>query len=118
MALTGGPFRSLKWGGIELNPTEGEAEYELNGLQFETKATSNFKTYTEGSPRIGYVQQECAFTTDEFDAFKDLQDGVERSGTATCMDGKVLSINGAIEGEQQLSNGKITVKINGQVRVQ
>ena len=119
MALTGGPLREFKWGGLKLRPTtDGEAEYETNGLQFETEASPNGDVYSTGSARIGYVQQECAFTTSEYEAFKNLQDGTSRSGTATLIDGSVLSINGIIEGEHVLSDGKITVKIAGKVRFQ
>ena len=118
MALTGGPFRSFKFGGLELRPTESAGEYELNGLQFETAASPNGDVYSAGSPRIGYVQQECAFDTNEYNSFKALQDGTPRAGTATAMDGTVIYVNGVIEGDQVLSDGKITVKIAGKVRVQ
>jgi hypothetical protein len=119
MALTGGPLRDFRWGGLTLRPTaDGEAEWQTTGLEFESEASPNGDPYSTGKAVIGYVQQECAMTTEEFRDFKALQDGVSRSGIATTMDGQVLSMNGIIEGEMILANGKVTVKIAGKVRVQ
>jgi hypothetical protein len=119
MAITGGPFRELKWGGLTLRPTkDGEAEWQETGFEYETEASPNGDDYATGTAKIGYIQQECAFTTKEWRDFQALQDGVKRSGIATGPDGEPLSINGRIEGEITLSGGKATVKIAGNVRVQ
>jgi hypothetical protein len=119
MAITGGPALDLKWGGMILRPTsDGELEYDLFGFDFESKASPNGDVYGEGKARLGYVSQECAMTADEFKTFKAAQDGVARAGTCTCPNGNVLSINGAIEGEHNLSNGKVKVKLAGKVKLQ
>jgi hypothetical protein len=119
MAITGGALRDFKWGGLTLRPTsDGEAEWQTTGLEFETEASPNGDPYSTGKGVVGYVQQECAMTTQEFNTFKSYQDGVSRAGIATTMDGEVLSINGILEGEVILANGKVTVKIAGKVRVQ
>lgn len=119
MAVVGGPFRTLKWGGIPLRPTkDSDAEYELGGFDFEHEASPNGDIYSTGTARIGYVQQECAMTATEFKSFKELQDGATRSGTATCPNGDVLSINGSLDGEQNISGGKVTVKIAGKIKLQ
>lgn len=119
MALTGGPLRDFRWGSLTLRPTaDGEAEWQVSGLEFESEASPNGDPYSTGKGVIGYVQQECAMTTTEFAAFKALQDGTSRAGIATTMDNKVLSMNGIIEGEMVLANGKVTIKIAGKVRVQ
>jgi len=117
--ITGGPLKDFKWGGITLRPTkDGEPEWETSGTNYEKSASPNGDSYNEGEARIGYVQQECAFSTQEWKEFKALQDADDRSGTATTQDSEVLSINGSIDGEHVLANGKATVKIAGAVRVQ
>ena len=119
MAITGGPALDLKWGGTIFAPTDSELEYDLSGYDFENKMSGNGSDiYAEGKPRVGYVSQECAMTAAEFKAFKAMQDGAARSGTVTCPNGDVLSINGAIEGEHNLSSGKCKIKIAGKVRLQ
>lgn len=119
MALTGGPARDIKWGGLVLRPTkDGELEFQTNSFEYETEASPNGDNYATASAIIGYVQQECAFTPTEFSELKRLQDGEERSGVVTAVNGDVISINGRIEGELLLADGKATVKFAGQVRVQ
>ena len=119
MAITGGPFRDLKWGGTVLRPTkDGDAEYDLSGFDYEHEASPNGDVYSKGSARVGYISQECIFTAEEFKNFKAMQDGVARSGTATCPNGDVLSIDAAIDGEHQMSGGKCTVKLSGKVKLQ
>lgn len=118
--ITGGPLRSFEWGGLTLMPSgDGEPEFETSGINFERKASSNGDTYAEGEARIGYVQQECQFTPAKWIAFKALQDdAVERSGTATFLNGDVLSLNCSIDGEHILTSGKATVKLAGAVELQ
>jgi len=119
MALTGGPFRDFKWGGLTLRPTkDGDAEWQVSGREYETEASPNGDDYATETAVVGYIQQECAMTTEEFNEFKQLQDGEARSGIATAPDGSVLSMNGRIEGEHILTGGKVTVKIAGKVRLQ
>ena len=119
MAVTGGPFRDLRWGGITLRPTkDGEAEYEANGNDYEIEASPNGDFYSTAEAKVGYVQQECAMTIPEFQEFIALKDGSARAGTATSPNGDVLTLNCAIDGEHILSSGKVTVKLSGKVRVQ
>ncbi len=119
MAITGGPAKDFKWGGSIYAPTDGELAYDFSGTDFESKMSGNGNdVYAEGKPRVGYVEQEVAMTASEFKALKSMQDGVARSGTVTCPNGDVLSVNGALEGELALSNGKVKIKIAGKVRLQ
>ena len=119
MAVTGGPFRDFKWGGISLRPTkDGDAEWDVSGFDFEAEASPNGDDYSTGTARIGYVQQECAMTASEFNALKRMQDGAKRSGVATCPNGDVLSLNAALDGEINLSGGKATIKLAGKVKLQ
>lgn len=119
MAIIGGPARDFKWGGMTLRPTkDGDLEYDLGGFDFEHEASPNGDVYSTGTARVGYVQQECAMTATEFKQFKAMQDGSTRSGVLTCPNGDVLSINGAIDGEVNISGGKVTIKIAGKVKLQ
>lgn len=119
MAITGGPFKDLKYGGMVLRPTkDSDAEWDISGFDFEHEASPNGDVYSTGNARVGYASQECAFTAEEFKQFKAMQDGEARSGTATCPNGDVLSLNVAIDGEHQLSGGKCTVKLAGKVKLQ
>ena len=119
MAITGGPFRDLKWAGITLRPTkDSDAEYDETGFDFEHELSPNQDIYSTGTARIGYVQQECAFTPTEFKTIKQLQDGVLRAGSATAPNGDVLSIDAALDGEINLAGGKATIRLAGKVRVQ
>lgn len=118
MALTGGPARDFKWGGIVLRPTDGELEYQAGGFTFENMASGNGDTYAEGTPIVGYVSQECAMTVPEFNDFIKLRDGASRSGTLTSINGDVLSLDCIIDGDESLSNGKVTIKLSGKVKVQ
>lgn len=119
MAVIGGPFRDLKWGGLTLRPTkDSDAEYDLPGFDFEHESSPNGDIYSTGNARTGYIQQECAFTPEEFKLLKDLQDGELRSGSATAPNGSVLSLNCALDGEINLGGGKATVRLAGKIRVQ
>lgn len=119
MPVTGGPARDLKYGGLVLRPTkDGELEFQENSFEYETEASPNGDDYATASAIIGYIQQECAFTPQEFSELKRLQDGEKRSGVVTAVNGDVISVNGRIEGELLLADGKATVKIAGNVRVQ
>lgn len=119
MAIVGGPFKDLKWGGMTFTPTkDGDAEYDESGTDFEHEASPNGEIYSTGAARIGYVQQECVFTPSTFSDMKKMQDGNTRSGSATAPNGEVLSIDGALDGEINLSGGKATVRIAGKVRAQ
>jgi len=118
-AITGGPARDFKWAGITLRPTKDSGcEYELGGFSFEKSASPNGDSYSTGQAITGYFQQECAFTAEEFKAFKAFQDGDDRSGVATMPNGDVLNINASIEGEHVLSDGKCTVKLSGKIKLQ
>ena len=117
--LTGGPFKDYKWGGIIFRPTkDGEGSYQKSKTQFETEMSPNGDPYATGESVPGFTEQECAFTVAEFAAAEALQDGAERSGTATAQNGDVLSMNGILDGEFTLVGGKATVKIAGKVNVQ
>jgi hypothetical protein len=119
MALIGGPLKDFKYASIPLHPTkDGEAEVEFSGINYERSQSPDGTGYTEGEARPGYVQQECVMTVKEYQTFKKKQDGGDYSGSATMPNGDILSINGSIDGEQLLTNGKVTVKIAGEVRVQ
>ena len=119
MAIVGGPLKELKWGAITLRPTkDGEAEYEESGTDYEFEASPNGDDYSTAEAKIGYIQQECAFTAAEFKEFIAKKDGEKRAGTATMPNGDVLSLNCGIDGEHILSGGKVTVKLSGKVRVQ
>lgn len=119
MALVGGPFRELKWGGITFRPTkDGEPETELSGNDYEFEASPNGDDYATAEAKVGYIQQECAMTQDEFNIFIALKDGVKRSGVATASNGDVLSLDCGISGEHILSGGKVTVKLAGRVELQ
>ena len=117
--LTGGPLRELKWGGITFRPTkDGEPEHEYDGTDYTSESSPNGDFYVTGEKKTGYVQQECAMNPGEFDEFKALQDGTARAGTATMPNGDVLSLNCIIDGEHLLTNGKVTVRLAGSVRLQ
>lgn len=119
MAVVGGPFRDFKWGGITFFPVKDSgAEWKENGFEFENEISSNQEPYSSASSVVGYAQQECVMTPEQFTAFNALKDGVARSGVATAPDGSVISMNGAIDGEVALADGKVTVKIAGKVSVQ
>lgn len=117
--VTGGPFRDLKWGGITYRPTkDSDAEVKLSGVEFENSLSPNGDVYSTGTWVPGHAAQECAMTAEEFKAHIALQDGNTRSGVATMPNGDILSIDAAIEGEQMLSGGKITVKFTGKLKLQ
>lgn len=117
--ITGGPLRDLKFGGLTYRPTKDSgSEVKLSAFEFENMLSPNGDIYSTGNSEIGYVQQECAMTAAEYKAHIAMQDGNPRSGVATMPNGDVLSINAAIEGEQILSDGKITVKFAGFVKLQ
>lgn len=118
--LVGGPFRDFKWGGLPaFRPTKDSgAEFKLGGFQFEHSLSPNDDIYSTGTSEVGYVQQECAMTAEEYKNFIALNDGEARSGTATMPNGDVMSINAAIEGEHILSDGKITIKLAGKIKLQ
>lgn len=119
MAITGGPLKQFEWGGLTLTPTkDGEPEWQPTGTNFEAQPSPNGNTYSDGEATIGYVQQECAMTSEEFAEFIDLKDGSPRSGTATFLNGDVLTLDCAIDGEHLLTNGKVTVKLAGSVNLQ
>jgi len=119
MAVTGGPLRDFKWGGITFRPTkDGEAEFETSGNNYEKEPSPNGDSYSTAEARIGYVQQECAMTATEYSEFKKLQDGEDRSGTATLPNGDILSVNCSIDGEHLITSGKVTIKLAGDVRLQ
>ena len=119
MAVVSGPFIELKWAGITFNPTEdGEAKYKPSGKTYEVKMSPNDVPYSEMSAHAGYVSQECVFTPTEFEEFLSNQDGEPRAGTATAPNGDVLTLNCAIDGEMELSNGKCEVKLSGLVKLQ
>lgn len=119
MAVVGGPFKELKFGGITLRPTkDGGAKYESSGSDYEINMSSNGDPYSVASSRPGYIQQECAFTPTEFNEFKKMQDGEARAGTATAQNGDVITLNCAIDGEHILDDGKSEVKLSGKVRIQ
>jgi hypothetical protein len=119
MAITGGPARDFKYGGMVLRPTkDGELEYESNGSDYEVEASPNSDFYSTAEAKVGFVSQECAFTVPEFNEFIKMKDGSSRAGTLTSPNGDVITINGIIDGEHTLSGGKCTVKISGKVRVQ
>lgn len=119
MAITGGPLRDLKWGGMTLRPTkDGDYECQLSGYEYEANASPNGDTYANQSSVVGYVTQECAMTQTEFNDLKKKQDGTARSGSATCPNGDVLSLNCILDGEHVLSGGKLKVKLSGKVRLQ
>ena len=118
MAITGGPARDFKYGGLTLRPTkDSDFEYEESGFDFENEPSPNGDVYSTGTARIGKVSQECAFTPSEFSEFKKLQDGESRSGVATAPNGDVISVNGAIDGEINLVGGKATVVIAGKIKI-
>lgn len=119
MAVTGGPALDFKWGGMTLTPSsDGELEYDFSGFDYEHKMSPNQTVYSDGKARVGSVTQECIFTAEEFKNFKAMQDGNSRAGTITCPNGDVLSVNAAIDGEANLSNGKCKVKLAGKVKLQ
>ncbi len=117
--IIGGPFKDFKFGGFTFTPVKDSgSELETSGVDFEANSSSNGEIYAIGNARAGYVQQECVMTLKEYKTFKAMQDGETRSGTATMLDNSVVSMNGLIDGEHALSDGKITVKISGKVDVQ
>jgi len=119
MAITGGPLRDLKWGGMSLRPTkDGDYECQYSGYEYEANASPNGDVYANQSSVIGYIQQECAMTQEEFKKFKAMQDGAARAGSATAPNGDVLSLNCMVDGEHVLAGGKVTVKLSGKVRLQ
>lgn len=119
MAIIGGPFRDFKWGGLTFSPVkDSDAEWKKSGFEYENDMSPNGNVYSTQSSVVGYVQQECVMTPEEYATYQDLQDGEARSGIATAPDGSVISLNGAIDGEQILAGGKVTIKIAGKVRVQ
>lgn len=114
--ITSGPLRELKLGVLSLDPVDDSpAEYELNGTDFETKRTTTGKNYSEGKEKVGFIKQECVFSSEKYEDYMDLKDGVERSGNATLPDGTVLNLNVVIEGAQELVGGKLTVYLAGGV---
>jgi hypothetical protein len=117
--LIGGPFRELKWGELTFRPIKDSPfEHELSGTDYENNLSPNGDTYATGQAKVGFAQQECAMTTQEYKDFIAKKDGVSRSGTATTQDGQVLSLNCIIDGEHQLVDGKVTVKLSGVVELQ
>jgi len=117
--IVGGPFRDLKWGGLSLYPAgEAEAEWKLSGFEYEHEMSSNQEPYSTAKSVIGYIQQECVFSPDEYNDYISLNDGTPRAGVATAPDGSIIQFNGAIDGEVNLANGRLTVRIAGKVSVQ
>lgn len=117
--IIGGPARELKWGGIVLTPAkDGEPEYEINGTDYTTEASPNGDFYSTGEIKTGYFQQECVMNAEEYDAFSKLKDGVSRAGTATLINNSVLNLDCIIDGEHNLANGRLTVRLAGKVSLQ
>lgn len=119
MSIVGGPFRDLKWGGLQFYPVgDVAAEWKINSAEYETSISSNGEPFSTASFVPGYIQQECAMTPEQYDDYISNNDGVARAGVATAPDGSVISFNGAIDGEVNLADGKITVRIVGKVKRQ
>lgn len=117
--IVGGPFRDFKWGGLTFRPVKDSgAEVKLSKFEFENNMSPNEDVYATSTSVIGHVQQECAITADEYKSLIAMQDGEARSGVATMPNGDILSVNGALDGEHLLSDGKITIKIAGKVKLQ
>jgi hypothetical protein len=57
-------------------------------------------------------------TASEFAEFSALMDAEDRSGTVTFLNGDVLTLDCSIDGEHALANGKVTVKLAGDVNLQ
>ena len=119
MALTGGPAKQFEWGGITFNPTkDGEPEWQKTKVNYEKNPSPNGNSYSEGEATVGFFQQDCAMTPEEFSEFEDLQDGEDRSGTVTFLNGDVLTLDCSIDVEHLLTSGKVTVKLAGDVNLQ
>lgn len=119
IGVTAGPLKDFKWGGISLNSTQdGEAEYKTSDREYEIKRSGNGNQYAESEAVVPYVQQDVVVTAALYEALQALQDGQPRAGTATLPNGDVLSLNCAIDGELTPSNGVLTLKLAGDVRVQ
>lgn len=117
--LTGGPLRELKWGGITFRPTkDGEPEYEQSGIDYTSEPSPNGDFYVTGENKVGYIQQECSVTPDEYDIILSQKDGVSRPGSATFLNNSVLSLDCILDSEHINTNGKLTVRLAGKVRLQ
>jgi len=117
--ISGGPARSIKWGGVTFTPTmDGEPEYDLSDRDFEVKKSGNGDIYTESAAVVGYFQHDVVVLPDDYATVIALKDGGSRSGTVTLPDGSVLSLDCIMDGEFKPTNGVATLKLSGTVRVQ
>jgi len=117
--VTGGPLRSLKYGGFNLTPTmDSEPEYELGERNFEVKKSGNGDVYADGTSITQYLQCDVVMSASEYNEFIKLKDGNSRSGTATLPNGEVLTLDCIIDGEFKLANGVGTLKLSGNVAKQ
>lgn len=117
--VTAGPLRDFRWGGISLTSTQdGEVEFKTSDREYEIKRSGNGDTYSESEAVVPYVQQDIVVTAPEAEVLTGLQDGETRAGTATLPNGDVLSLNCAIDGELTPTNGVLTLKLAGSVKVQ
>jgi len=114
--VTGGPLRSLKWGGINITPSmDGEPEIELGDRDFETKKGGNGDIYADGTSIVQYLQHDIVLSATDYNTLVALKDGNTRSGSATLANGDVLALNCMIDGELKPSNGVATLKLSGTI---
>lgn len=119
LGITGGPLRSLRWGGIEFNPAQdSETEYDITDRDYEVMLSGSGKTYANAKLKPNYLQVDVIVTAVQYLEIAQKKDGVSRSGTATLADGSVLSLDCTIDGEFKPTSGKATLKLTGSVRLQ
>lgn len=120
MAVLGvfGSLTSLKWGGITFHPKDEEPEIDFSGRDYEVEITGDGEAYSSAKNRKGMLKTTCQMSLTEFATFKKLQDGQFRSGTASTVNGDVLVLNAAIDGECAWKNGEVEVTFAGKIRKQ
>lgn len=119
LGITGGPLLSLRWAGIEFNPSQdAETEYDLSDRDYEVLISGSGNTYTNATAKPGYVQTGVVLTADQYREVLTKKDGISRAGTATLPDGSVLSLDCAIDGEFKPTNGIATLKLTGKLKLQ
>ena len=119
LGIPGGPFKSFKYGGLNLHPKEDATpEVEFSGRDFDVKITGDDENYSEATSKPGMILCDCVMDLADYKTLSAMKDGSPRAGTATDANGNVLSINAAINGEMKLVNGVVSLNLAGKVRMQ
>jgi len=119
MGMIFGPFRSAKYGGVNLSPKDDSSpKIEYSGRSYEGKMAGDGNFYSTATPKPGYIEFDIVGDIDTYNKLQKMQDGASRSGVFTMEDGTQLEVNAMIDGDLTYDNGTISMRLVGRVRKQ